>query len=223
MEEGQVEENPEPQGSEKSFYLVIGLIIIAIVGIILIPRLFEKESTPQTIEEIIEETLTEGETEDRRIYNGFVFVKDQNIWYSQAQVDSDLYKFGVRFNPYQVENITIEGNLDRSFINTEKVYITFDPHDPELTYISLGAAELTLNLARAGQLEVIPACMSEHPDCENREILSCNSTDKHVIEITNSNETKLIMDGNCIKIQGNEFEILRPIDMIIFKAYGIMG
>ncbi len=217
-------EKEDKEGSDKTFYIAIAIIACIILVIIIVPRFFEREDPIKTFNDLVEDTIKEGETEDRRIYNGFVFIKEGNLWYSQVQNPdtNELYKFGVRFNPYQVENVTIEGNVDESF-RTGRVYITFDPHDEELTYVSLAAAELTLNLARAMGIKVLPACMSEHPACVNISILSCNSTDQPVIEIINDPETKLTMDGNCMKVQGTEFELLKVIDRIIFRAYGIMS
>ena len=211
------------KGKDSIFYYTLGIIVFVIAAIFLFPKLIHKEPTIKTIDDIIKDTLTDGESENTRIYNGFVFVREGPIWYTQVRNPdtNNLYNFGVRFNPIQVENITIEGNVDESF-RTGDVYITFEPYDDELAYISLASTELSLNLARAMGVNVTAACMEEHPHCVNREIITCNNTDKPVIEIINSDEAKLVMDGNCMRIQGREFELLRVVDRVIFQAYGIM-
>ncbi len=209
-------------GEDKAFYIVVISIVAIIIFSILIPKWLDRPEKEPTREEIINDILKNGNTDTQVLYNGFLFEKKGPLWYSQVQKGNEVYNFGVRYNPYETENITIEGNINNSF-RTGELYITFDPYGEGLTYVSLASAELSLNLVRAMGITVNAACMEEHPDCEGRPILTCNSTQLPIIEITSSEETKLVMDGNCMRIMGNEFEILRVTDRVIFTAYGIMG
>lgn len=214
---------PSGEAGNRHFYIAVASLVALIILIILVPGLVDKGDREKSYDELVQDALKGVESDDTRVYNGFVFVKDGNLWFTEVSNprSNELYRFGVRFTPDEVENVTVVGNINDSF-RTGRILMTFDPYDTELGYVSLAAAELSLSLSRAMGIEISAACMSEHPDCEGREIVSCNTTSLPVIEIVNSNKEMLYMSGNCMRIQGRELGLLRVADRVLFRAYGIM-
>ncbi|HII30226.1 hypothetical protein COT48_05185 [Candidatus Woesearchaeota archaeon CG08_land_8_20_14_0_20_47_9] len=156
-------------------------------------------------------------------YNHFIFEKRGGMWHTQWQRDGDIYNLLLRFNPYEVENVTITGGLDDRFISSE-VYVTFDPsYTATLTYVALGAAELSLNMARGLDITPVAACTINITDaCSNRPIINCTNTEQAVVYIREDDEPAgLYLQGNCITISGRGMEILRAVDRLLYAWYGI--
>jgi flagellar basal body-associated protein FliL len=197
----------DKKGTKKDILLVLSIvIIIAVIIFILSFNLFKKESVP-TVE-----------------YNNFVFSKlDGVLWYWQWQDGKDLYTIPMRYTPYEVEHIIIEGNLNESFNNYREVYITFDPRSNNFTSLTLAAAELTQSMATALRVKPIAACTRNETDtCAQRPIITCENTYKPVIYLKEDPVTKLVLKGNCIVAQGSGVELLRGVDRLLYNWYGIM-
>jgi hypothetical protein len=149
------------------------------------------------------------------------------MWFFEWQDGGKLFSVPLRFSPYDVENITIEGELNESF-NRNDVYVTFDPDSDDMTYLALGATELAVNMARAIDVRPIAACTKnstgeeEFDFCFGRPIIGC-SAGKSVIYLKTSEKTRLVLLGECIVIEGRGFELLRAIDRLLYQWYGIIG
>jgi len=157
-------------------------------------------------------------------YNGFEFTKIADTWYTQWQNDEKLVAISARYNPYEVENITVLGELSKEFQQSD-VYITFNPYsEPEdFKYLALAAADLSQSIGKAFSKKVIPACTKEHNEtCKNRPIVTCEDTDKAVIHIIADEPTQIVLKGNCIELQGKEFEIVKSVDKLLYIWYKII-
>lgn len=167
--------------------------------------------------------LTTSKTEYPEItYNNYKFQEIDNLWYFDWVFQDQSYKVALRFNPFEVENVTIKGELDKRFDERE-VYLTFDPTSGNFSYQALAAAELSLNLHRAIGITPIAACIVNETDaCETRPIITCNNTNRSVIYLKHDKESKLILKGNCMIIQGNKMEMLRIVDRILYQWYKVL-
>lgn len=157
-------------------------------------------------------------------YNGFEFTEIANTWYTQWQHNDKLVALAMRYNPYEAENVTVLGELSEGFLQRQ-IHITFDPYsdDESFKYLALAAAELSQSIVKAFGKEVIPACTQYHHEtCENLSIVTCADTGKAVIELKAEEPTQIILQGNCITIQGKEFEIVRAADKLLYLWYKII-
>ena len=157
-------------------------------------------------------------------YNGFEFTEIADTWYAQWQNEEKLVSISARYNPYEVENVTVLGELGEEFKQSE-VYITFDPYSEEesFKYLALAAADLSQSIARAFSKKVIPACTQDHNEtCENLPIVTCYDKDKAVIYMIAEEPTQIILQGNCITLQGKEFELMRSVDKLLYLWYKII-
>jgi len=215
------EESVEENKGEKMLIWSAVLLIATVFAIVIFIRISQRP-TVKTIDEIMRDTLTGKETANNFVYNGYAFAKIDNMWWTRWKSGNKAYNIPLRFNPRQVENVTIDGELDKRF-TANNLYITFNPDEERFTYLALAAGELSLNLVTALNATPIAACITNSTDtCSTRPIVSCQNEDKAVIYIREANETAVLLNGNCMVVQGNGMEIMRAVDRVLFIWYGIM-
>lgn len=223
IEEKAEEIKEDPKANSKSnlnFFIVIGVIIILFAAIFAI-RIFLKPEK-MTIEEMIVKTL-QGDTnpETNYMYDGYVFVKVEPLWYTQWQVEDTLFNIPLHYGPLELEDIKAEGELDERF-NTGHYYITFDPYGDDFAHVAVAAGEIGRNLVEGLGAKISSACYKNHSVCEGKPIITCDNTNESVIYIKEADDAKIVMDGNCLVLQGEGEELLKVVDRVILQLYGIM-
>jgi hypothetical protein len=192
----------------KKPHIIAGIIILLIVGSFIAIRQYRLME---------EKKLIDQNTEH---YNGFVFEKKANMWWTEWQKGNDVYEIPFRFPPSAVENITIEGELEDFYFN--RMHITHNPEDSELQYIALAGAELTISLAQVFGVEVISACTAEKAGvCPPRPVITCNNSNESVVLIQYAEEPALKLQGKCIIVEGSGFELVMLVDKMLYDLYGI--
>jgi len=160
---------------------------------------------------------------ERMEYNKFEFVKYQGLWYTEWQRGENIYQIPLRFNPKEVEDVIIVGQLDKDFALEKEVYITFDPEQENLTNIALGAAELSQNMARALAIKPIAACTVNETDaCFDRPIKTCPEKNESIIYLHHAAEPRIILKDTCVILEGPNLQLLKAIDRLLYQWYGIM-
>jgi hypothetical protein len=155
-------------------------------------------------------------------YNGFKFVKMSDLWYFNWQKDGKMYVASLHFNPYEVEDIPVYGEVDERF-KQQHIYLTHDPAESGLKYVTLTTAELTSNLV-ATQNIIIEAACSENKTktCWSRPIITCENTNASVIYIKEAAEARIDLKGNCMVIQGKGYELVKAAEKALYIWYKIM-
>lgn len=209
-ESNESNEQTESKGSDRMLVWSIVFVIAAAVLIFSAGYYFYSRESYETVE-----------------YNNFIFTKMSGMWYFEWQDNDRLYTIPLRFSPYEAENVTIDGKLSESF-NRNEVYVTFDPDSGNMSYLALGAAELSVNMARAVGVTPIAACTKSADSegnafdfCEGRPILSC-TPGKSVIYIRAVGSARILLGGECIVLEGSGFELVRAIDRLLYQWYGII-
>jgi len=159
-------------------------------------------------------------------YNGYNFAQgNDGLWYTNVKVDEGTeYYVRLHHGPVELENIPIEGDVDESFKNVDKIYLTFNPTGKYLNYITLSTGEIGTNLAKAFQIGLEGACtVNETSACETRPIITCENTDSPVIQFVESETAKVELSGNCILIKGQEEDIVKASERLIYFLYGVMS
>ncbi len=206
-EETTDEEKNEGTDAIKLIYLVGGIIVIFIaifVGSYFYNQYIHKEKLPEVT------------------YNGFTFVYSAGLWNSEWQRDNVLYNIHFHYNPYEVEDVPVYGQLDDRF-NSGETYITFDPDDDDLNNVKLAVGELDLSLIKVFNIPLIAACSKNVTEaCYTRPIITCENTNQSVIYLTQGNETRVDLKGNCMTLQGKGIELTRAVDRVLYQWYGII-
>ena len=209
-------------GSKANMYLLIGICVIVLLFIAIFAlRIFVRQESV-TIEDMIAKTL-EGKENPKTnyMYNGFVFVKVGPLWYTQWKVDNYIFNVPLHYGPLELKVVIAEGQLDERF-NTGSYYITFDPYGSDFSYVAVSAGEIGRNLVEGLGAKIKSSCYQNHTVCAGKPIITCENTNESVIFIKESNESKIVMQGNCLILQGKGEELLKVTDRVILQLYGIM-
>jgi hypothetical protein len=221
-DEKPAEEVKEDSGSKSNltFFVILGVIVMLFAAVFIVRAFIRPKSF--TMEEMITRTLQgEENPETNYIYNGFVFVKVGSLWYTRWQLENYVLNVPLHYGPLELEDVKAEGQLDDRF-NTGHYYITFDPYGEDFSHVAVAAGEIGRNLVEGLGAKISSACLSNHSVCEGKKIITCSNTNESVIFIKESNDAKIVMDGNCLVLQGREKELLKVTDRVILQLYGIM-
>ena len=178
---------------------------------------------PKTLDDMHNETLSGEETDLNYLYNGFSFVRAQGLWYTEVGGGPNtIYKVALHYSPRELEDVKVTGQINKTFTDAKAVFVTFDPTDPNLQYVALSAAELSLSLTKAIKVTPVAACTQNITEaCSTRPIITCDSR-APVIFLKQANETALNLKGNCIEITGWREGIVKATDRLILQWYGVM-
>ncbi len=220
-------EKSEQDKSDKGMLIAVLVIIAVITGIVSLK--FFTKNEPQTIEELHELNL-QGKLAPSQgyIYNGYSFVNVSNFWYTQIQSPNDriLYSLNFRFGPRQLEDIPIEGRLNATlFDDSEEYFVTFDPLGfmGDFTYVTLAVNDFNQNMVKAFDKRPIAACdKNVTAECRARPVINCSNTEQLVFYIQEAEIPRILLDDNCIIIEGKDFGLVRAVDKLVLKFYGIM-
>lgn len=209
--------------------LIISIITIVIILALIISLQSVQKETPKTIDDLHSLNLAGKLKPDQGyVYNEYSFVFANGLWYTQYQAqtgtEKTLINIPLHYAPKALEDIPIEGKLNGTLFNSEKgIYITFDPLGQNLNYVALAVGEFDQNIIKAFSKIPVAACdKNETAACSARPIITCDNTDKPVLYLQQKPETKIIYNNNCIIVQGIGPEIVRAIDRLLLKLYGMM-
>lgn len=192
------------------FYIVSLALLFLIIGAILSVHFFVPEKPRfESVE-----------------YNYFTFVNVSGFWETDIKLGRQLYRGTFRFNPFEVENVSINGTFSSSAFNRPPLYLTFDPSsDPEsFKYQALALSELSLHLVRALNISVEGACTKNDTDaCLNRSIVSCETPNVSVIYVVPEGEPSIVLDNRCITLYGREFGLVKAVDRLLYQWYNIIS
>src|SRR3989338_6900609 len=233
-DQAKAEENaaPEPQepikkSSERPLIIGIAIIIILFIGVVSY-SFFQKEE-PKTLEELhVLNFQGKLKPEQGYVYQGaYSFVHFDNVWYTQLQSPKGtrIYSMALRYSPKEVEDIVIEGLLDKQFFDSQsEFYVTFNPTGTEFSMIALAVADFDTHMTKVFEKIPVDACdRNETEICQSRPIVTCADTDKLVLYIRESGRFRTYYNNNCIVVEGNGFDLVRGVDRILYNLYGIMG
>lgn len=201
-----VEDEKEPNTTVLVWSLVIiGVIVAAIL-------LFRSVYTPP--EEVVKVD-----------YNNYEFIRlPDEFWEFRWQKDDAVYHVPLRYNPTQLGNVTVTGYINNGFGRRRSVHIAVDPTNrTDLQYLSLGTAELSLNLLKAFGVNIVASCTrNETSSCMERPVVDCDDKNISVIIVREAPGPTVDMRGDCIVVQGENMGLLQAVDRLLFTFYGIM-
>jgi len=230
QEKAQLDQAPEeeiPKGEGKTiliaFLVIVGVVALTIGGW----RVYDSITAANVIniDDLHAENL-EGnlDEEEGYIYNGFSVVKADGMWWTEVNRFGTLVKIPLRYGPKEVEDIPFEGNLDSKFNEGEEVYISISPNVTN-RYYSLAISELSFSVLKGISRTPVGAWSEENNWETNHTIISCknNPDNLPVIELSWQNETRVDMVGSCILIQGQDEEIAKATEKVLYKWYGVIS
>ena len=89
--------------------------------------------------------------------------------------------------------------------------------------LALAGTELGESLSKVFERDVFSACTTnETEECADKPVITCDNTDSAVIFMKAEGETGILLDDNCITVQGEGFELLRAVDKLLYISYNII-
>lgn len=206
-------------------WIIAGIILVFIVFFLIrfiIPE--AGDDGVKTIDELHQLNLR-GELEDNNsyVYEGFSFVKVDDLWYTQLQKGNTIFDVTFNYGPEELEDLPVEGSLTKEFIESKKFYITFDPEGEYLRHIAVANYGLSNSLVRAFGFDLEAGCLTNTTeDCATAEIITCDDVDKNIFYFKEDAEAKVIFDNNCVVLQGEGSDLVRAKDRLLLRWYNIM-
>lgn len=202
-------ENKKMNSATKKFLIITAISCVIVFFIIFfgVKLIYNEEITLPSME-----------------YNGFEFKKMSGLWHTTWMKDGTPYTVTLRYNPEEVENVPMMGELNTNF-SKHQVYLSFDPtaNASEFKYTALANAELSLSLIKAFAKEPIAACIKNETEaCTDRPIVTCENKDKAVIVVSANGDPAILMKDNCIILKGEGLDILKSTDKLLYSWYRIM-
>ncbi len=198
MTEPKIEPALETQTSNKYMYIIVGIIVLAFAALIIYGRL-TANTVPLTLDDLHKINL-EGDLSSEKGYtfNGFSFVKMDNLWYTKVQRKNKAYAIPLHFAPHDFQNVTKTGQLDPLFDKSDEIYIVINPLSPNSDYVALAAGELAQNIVTVIDRYPIGACdRNETVMCNDRPIITCATTTKPAIYLLQEDGPSVELNGNC--------------------------
>lgn len=193
-------------------YFSIGLFII-IVGV-LVYFAYDYSSPKQVV---VEKSTTDY------TYNGFEFSYEAGIWYTQIEKDGVPYIIMTEYDPLTVENETIFYNANLFPGLTHKgdtVYLSFDPTENNKSDITVAGVDFAKSLSIVYGVNIVATCTQNSTGCA--EVVTCNSTNRAVIELIHDDDARAEYDGNCLKVYGRNSNLIKVVNRVMFEWYGII-
>lgn len=218
------EEEVKKSIPKKFIYLVAAIIIIfiALLSYGTIKDYFSPPTGAITINDLFLKNL-QGELppDQGYMYNGFSFVLFDGIWYSEIQYENKNFQIPLHYGPKELENIPIKGKLNQNF-DQDEVYLTFNPLESD-DYEGVALMELAQNIAMIIHREPLAACdRNETQGCKNRPIITCEDKDKAVIYFLHEPGPEIELNGNCLILKGQEDDLVKAANRILYQWYGVM-
>lgn len=206
--------------------LIVSVIIIIIIFFIAFFGFkYLSKSEIKTIDELhLLNMQGKLKPEQGYIFKGFSFVKLDTLWYTQIQVENRLYNIPIHFGPRDLKDIPIEGSYNATLFDlSQGIYMTFDPLGNYLTYVALATGEIDQTLTKAFGKYPVAACIKNETEaCKTRPIINCTNTKAPLIYVKEADETKVILNDNCLIVQGKGMEIVKAADRLLMRLYDIM-
>jgi hypothetical protein len=218
--------------SGKEILIMIVGIIIIFGAIFIIPQIFNQD--PKTIDALHLENYNAKPGEKNYVYNGYSFLKlpdprtNREFWYTQIKFDDQIYDLPMHYGPKELEHIPIVAISPFEDRNYTMIYISLDPDDDATiskAYLGLAVSEISKKLVEVKNYPIEAACTkNETYACLTRPIVDCNTTNEFVIKFNEeTNNPRIILDKNCLTIEGSNETLLMAADKLIYKLLGIVN
>ena len=215
----------EPGKKDRILFYALVIVLVLGVSIFLLPTLFI--SKPLSLDELHQKNVNDKlDKNEGYLYNGHSFVFYDGLWYGLIAAPDlgKVFSIPFHYGPREVAEIIPDGKFNGTIFNSyQSFFMTFDPLDEDLQYIAGSIGETNGVLINAFGKNVVGACSKNTTDaCHERPIVDCDSTPTPVIYFLSENATSVVYDGNCAIISGNDKEIFRATDRMLFDILGII-
>ncbi len=145
-------------------------------------------------------------------YKGLRFIKINQGWQTYTEDETKIVVLG---DPRDLETVSFDA-VSLSFLQSiqiEKIYLSFNPEQD----VSGALYDFQMNIPLSAGL--VAACYEESEACAEMPIKTCSDArvSSAVIVFREANETSVVLEGNCLTIEGKN--LLSITDKVILDQY----
>jgi hypothetical protein len=159
-------------------------------------------------------------------YNNYEFNYDSLLWVTKFSRSDGDYEMRLHHGPRDLQDIPKSKGLQNFLIevleNDRIAYVQFPPDDKGVMGVAF--LEVFNNLNDGLLMDVYPAFANNNTDRKDVEVISdCKDTDVPMIMLRHASPTSVIYrEPGCIVVQGEEKEIWRAGNTLLYTLFGIM-
>jgi len=212
-------------GSDK--LLLISIVIIVILAALLLVWINSpKPVVVQTIDDLHLINLQgDLDPEFGYVHGGFSFVYFDNLWYTQLATGNVVYDIPHHYGPRDLTEVEVVGKFNSTLFNkNQEIYITFDPEGEaeNFKYMTLAIGEFDQSIVTVFNKLPIASCDKPAEACIERPIVTCENKSLSVLYVKEAADAKVILNDNCLIVQGQGLDIVKALDRLLMILYGIM-
>lgn len=210
----------------KNILIMVGILIAVLLFSVGGFRVYDHltGAGPVNIDELhLKNVEGELDPEEGYIYGQYSFIFTDGLWWTDIKQEDRWLKVRLHFGPREVSEVKVEGSLDERFNGGNEVYMAIDPEFGN-KYLTLALSEINLNVVQGIRRKPVAVCTRDNETvCEGRDILNCENTKgKPVIELRYGGEPKITLKGTCILVSGEDYELVKAADRLIWQWYKVM-
>ena len=155
---------------------------------------------------------------EKRPYKDHDF-RDTNLGW-QVTIDDKQYAF--QYHPEDLEELMIEKEISDRLREASVVYVTFNPNTKNVQIFEAAKFGIS-NFLVERQVYAMPA-ITEENELYNQELVTCQNATRvvPVIDIRESNVTKVYMEGDCIVLEADRYDVPPLVDRLAYAILGII-
>ena len=163
-------------------------------------------------------------------YGDFRFALYDGLWWTAVYLEdrNTILQVPLHYGALDIEHVVFSGELDLEVDDDADIYIAIDPN-VQNKYYTLALSEINFNLVKGIMRRPVAGCTVSHEACTEREVISCSNNPDNlpIIEFVLEEDAlngrgRVEFDEMCIKVIGNEDELLKAADALILLWYGII-
>lgn len=233
--------------------VIVGVVLVVLIMILAIPHFFKEipKTINELHQDVLDGK--ENENNYLYNQYSFVRIGSDTtgyMWYTQILNPSTKIKYDIplHYGPKEIEDIPVNGDItiflqimynynntlsEYSEFNINETqfpniaYFSFDPNSNNLDLINLAHHEIRTNMLQVLDVRLLPACTTDQNEaCKKIAVLTCENKTLPIIVFNDVNATtspSIEINNNCVTINGYGKGIVKGVDRLLYKMYGIMG
>ncbi|MBS3122357.1 hypothetical protein J4434_05755 [Candidatus Woesearchaeota archaeon] len=233
--------------------IIVGVVLVVLIIILAIPSIFkETPKTINELHQDVLDGKDDENNYLYNQYSFVRIGSDTTgyMWYTQILNPSTKIKYDIplHYGPKEIEDIPVNGDINQflqmmyiynntlseySEFNINETqfpniaYFSFDPNSNNLDLINLAHHEIRTNMLQVLDVRLLPACTTDQNEaCKKIAVLTCENKTLPIIvfnDVNATTATSIDINNNCITLNGYGKGIVKDVDRLLYKMYGIMS
>lgn len=184
----------------------------------------EKPQVLKNTEKIEFQNYTFYYEEKSKNYYAFANINKNQIEYV-SDPNKATTRFGFRVDPRKVSGIPLEEGAVDTIVTSDKVYISFNPNQKNLSKVSIAGAQVSRLTGKVYKINTVGAYTEDaqpiEPSVPLRNCTDATNTTT-VITLKVGDETEITSEDNCVFVKGKTPDkLIKAADKLGYNLVGI--